>query len=130
MDNVKILLKPIIKKGNKFLILKRSANDVNRANCWDFPGGNLEFGEDALKSLKREIKEEASINVKNIRLLHVITEIDKKKNLFWVKIGYVAEYASGKVKISDEHSEYRWVTTKEFLKLKSADYLMEFAKMI
>jgi|ETN02SMinimDraft_4_1059925.scaffolds.fasta_scaffold121767_2 ADP-ribose pyrophosphatase YjhB (NUDIX family) len=130
MDNVKILLKPIIKKGNKFLILKRSADDKNRPNCWDFPGGNLEFGENAMEALKREIKEESNLSVKNIKPLQVISEKDKKKNLFWVRIGYTSEYSGGEVKISEEHNDYKWVTKAEFLKLESADYLMEFAKNI
>jgi mutator protein MutT len=130
MDNVRVLLKAVIMDGNKFLTLRRPADSHSRANCWDFPGGNLEFGESAGECLEREIKEETSLKVKDIRPIHVITALDPKKNIFWVEIGYCAKYSGGKVVLSSEHSEYKWVTRDEFLKLESADYLMEFARRV
>ncbi len=128
MNNVKILLKVIIKKNNKILALKRSSEEEHRPGCWDLPGGKLEFGEKLLKCLKREVKEETSLKVYNFIPLGVITELDSKNNIFWVKIGYVANHIKGDVKISEEHTDFKWVTEKEFMKLRSASYLREFVK--
>jgi len=126
MDNVRILLKAIIKKEDKILALKRPTDAYSRPNCWDLPGGNLEYGENATECITREIGEETSLKVKNLRPFHVISESDPKKNIFWVEIGYVCEYVRGDVKLSSEHSEFRWLRIAQFLKLKSADYLREF----
>lgn len=130
MDNVRILLKAIITKENKFFALKRSADAYSRPNCWDFPGGNLEFGENADKCIIREIKEETSLSIKDIMPLHVISELDLKKNIFWIEIGYICAYKKGKVKLSLEHSEYKWLSKEKFLRLKSANYQKEFVKHI
>ena len=130
MDGVKIIVKALIRKGDKFLVLRRSSDDVSRPNLWDFPGGNLEKDEHILKALKREVKEESSVRIKNLRPLHIISGEYKKNNFFWVMVGYIADYSSGKVKISHEHRDFRWVTKKEFLKLKSANYLREFIKRV
>lgn len=113
-------------REDKFLALKRPADDYSRPNCWDLPGGNLGFGENIDKCLRREIEEETSLDVKDIQPLHIISELDSKKNIFWIEIGYTCKYNEGEVKLSSEHTEYRWVTKDEFLELKSADYLVEF----
>lgn len=131
MDNVRVLLKAIImNEEDKFLILRRPADSHSRPNCWDFPGGNLEFGENAEKCVRREIEEETTLRVKELRPLHIISELDPKKNIFWIEVGYVCRYDKGKVKLSAEHCEYRWASKEEFLKLESANYLMEFARRI
>ena len=115
-------------KGDKILALKRSPDDYSRPNFWDLPGGNLEFGEDVDECIRREIKEETSLDVDDIKPLHIISELDSKKNVFWVEIGYTCKYNSGEVKLSHEHTECKWETKDEFLKLKSADYLMELVR--
>jgi len=128
MDNVRVLLKAIVVKEDKFLTLKRPLNAYSRPNCWDFPGGNLEFGENMGDCLIREIKEETSLQVKDIKPLHIISALDSKKKVFWIEIGYTCRYHKGKVKLSSEHTEYKWVNKNEFLKLKSADYLIDFVR--
>ena len=129
MDNVKVLLKAIIKKGDKFLVIQRSSDDVSRPNKWDFPGGNLEWGEDSMDCIVREIREETDLSVNGIRAFYVVSEKKTlKKELFWVQIGYVANYDCGEVKLSHEHQDYKWVDKDEFLKLESSDYLKEFVK--
>jgi 8-oxo-dGTP diphosphatase len=130
MDGVRILLKATILKDGKLLALKRSDKSFSRPGAWDFPGGNLEFGEDVEECILREIKEETNLKVKNLQSLHIISEIDEKKNIFWVEICYLCDYGKGEIKLSDEHSEYKWLKKNEFLKLKSADYLKEFAKQL
>ena len=42
VTNVKIVQKAAIIFENKILVVKRSKNDSFRANCWDFPGGNVD----------------------------------------------------------------------------------------
>ena len=51
----------LIKKDNKFLILKRKSGIHEEK--WSFPGGKSEKGEDILETLKREVKEETNLNI-------------------------------------------------------------------
>ena len=62
-DKFPISIKAIIIDDNKVLCLK------NERNEWDFPGGKINFNEDIEECLKREVKEETNLNIKNLNIL-------------------------------------------------------------
>lgn len=127
-DDMKFLQKAVIyhPKENKILALRRQSDAHSRPNRWDLPGGNLLFGKNNLDSLVSEIAEETSLKVEDIRPIQVVTKYEK--GIYYLFIGYSCKAISSNVKISDEHSEYRWVTAEEFLKLESADFLMDLVR--
>ncbi len=129
-EDMKFLQKAVVfhPKQNKFLALKRAADARSRSNCWDLPGGNVLFGENHHSSLTREIAEETSLKVKDVHPIQIVTNCEKQ--VYYLFIGYSCQAVSSKVKISDEHSEYRWVTKAEFLELVSADFLMDLVKQL
>ena len=43
--NNRIIVHTLIKADNKYLVIKRSANESTYANFWDIPGGLVELGE-------------------------------------------------------------------------------------
>ena len=51
----------IIQEGEKFLIGRRGPNEKS-PGMWEFPGGKLEEGESLQECIKRELKEELSID--------------------------------------------------------------------
>ena len=128
MDNVKLIQKAIIKKGGKFLFLKRSENDKNLPGYWDMPGGKPNFGENPEKALLREVKEETNLAIKIISPLAVTSFISKISGEYCFCVGYLCETKSDKIKLSEEHSEFKWVALKEAKKLKIAVFIHEFLK--
>ena len=106
----------LVKKGAAYLILRRSEKDDADAGCWDLPGGGIGFGEQPLAAAKRETKEEAGINIAISKVPSVWTLNYQKQ--WTVEINILAKYLSGKIKLSTEHSDYRWVTKKELLSVK------------
>lgn len=60
-DVIKVAAGVVIHKG-KVLISKRLEHKPH-GGLWEFPGGKLEFGEDARRCLKRELMEELGIEV-------------------------------------------------------------------
>ena len=52
----------LIKKGDKFLLVRRPLNK-KRGGLWEFPGGKVEEGETLEEAIKRELKEELDIEV-------------------------------------------------------------------
>jgi len=124
-DDMRFLQKAIVRHPtqDKFLALKRNADAHARPGTWDLPGGNVLFGENHLDSLMKEISEETSLKVKGVQPIRVSTRFDGQ--IYHLFIGYSCKATSSKVKISDEHSEHRWVTKDEFLKLESADFLID-----
>ncbi len=123
LDKIGIFQKIIIKNDKgKILALRRRDDDSRRPGAWDLPGGGYEKGEDLESAAKREVMEEVALSVGDLKVLVARSvkgmsspDVD---NIF---IGWVALDWSGEVVLSDEHVEYRWVTTTEFAELPTWD---------
>lgn len=115
----------IFDREGKILVLRRSGTALSNPGKWDFPGGDLEFGEDAIGGIIREIREETGLEVKNLNLFDVESHINKEGD-FWVTIAYIAKAVSDKVILSYEHDEFKWLTAEDFLKLESSEKLRRF----
>lgn len=120
----------IFNKDGKILAIRSSKTHPFYPLFWDLPGGDIEFGEDAEKSIIREIKEETGLGVKNLQVFDVESHTHKDKNgeIFWVTISYKAEAVSKKITLSYEHDKFQWLTPQKFLKLKSSKKLKRFVK--
>ncbi len=59
----------LLNSNNKVFVGKRKDNPINK---WQMPQGGVDFGEDYLSAMKRELLEETSI-----RSIKVLKEIDK-----------------------------------------------------
>lgn len=130
MDKVGVSQKAIIlDKEGKFLALRRSKTAPARPLSWDLPGGVLDFGEDPIKGIIREIKEETGIAVENIEPFDVEAHIAPNKE-FWVTIAYRTQRSSEDVKLSFEHDEFIWLSPKDFLKLESSEKLRRFVEKL
>ncbi len=121
-----VVQKAVIAEGNKYLILKRSPKAHAYPNCWDFAGGKLEAGEDISESVEREVLEETSLKVKAIRPVFIFHEfVNSHPSVF---ILYQCNKISGKIRLSEEHTEFKWATKEEILKLKTEKFLRAFLK--
>ena len=104
----------IIKKDNKFLLLKESRDLL--FGLWKPPSGRAEeFDLDEEATVMREVKEETDLEVKPIKKLWTTKADTKVKTVsFWL-----AEIIGGDLKIDErEASEFKWATTDEALELK------------
>lgn len=118
---MKLVQKAIVKKGNKFLILLRSPKAENFPNHWDFPGGKLEEGEDPFRGIEREVFEETALQVKALDVVGAYEiVVDGVRTRFTI---YSAKIISGNVKLSHEHTGFKWATKEEILKLKIEPYI-------
>jgi 8-oxo-dGTP diphosphatase len=127
-DDIKFFQKAVIfhpDKNELFLALKRPANAFQRPNDWDLAGGNVLFGELHEDSLRREILEEANVKAGIFTPVQIITTYDGEKEMYYIFTGFCCRAEKSDVKISSEHSEYRWVTKEEFLDLKPAQFLVD-----
>jgi len=101
--------KVIIFNGNKILILRRP-NEVVTKNSpwtWDLPGGHIDSGEEPLAAAIREVKEETNLDVTSLRY------IGKDSNIGKLTYFYKTSEWKGNLKLSSEHTEYRWVGESE-----------------
>ncbi|MDD4990097.1 MAG: NUDIX domain-containing protein [Candidatus Pacebacteria bacterium] len=113
-DFYQVSLKIILnnKKGET-LILKGWPSETFKG-MFDLPGGRIEsneFEKPIEKIIAREVKEEIGsvkfkINLKPVGAGRCITAKSKTK-IFYIL--FEAKYQSGKIKISEEHMDFKWV---------------------
>lgn len=114
MENTIInAMKAIIVHNRKALIAKRTNNHKIGAGIWEFVGGKLEFGEDLISGLKREVLEETGLEVVVDKLLFATTFKTHDYRQV-VIINYLCHSNTDDVTLSREHTDYVWAD-KEML---------------
>ena len=74
---------------------------------WEFPGGQVEEGENLIEALQREIQEEAGVTASIGPLVGIYSNIRSPTKLMF---GFLGGYACGELATSDESLETEWVT--------------------
>lgn len=126
-NKISVIVKGIIIYKNKVLLLKRCEKDEINPGKWEFVGGRVEFGEDLEEALKREVMEETGINVNIDKILYATTYRRKENRQAFINV-YKCFAKDGKVLLSEEHKEYKWVSKEEFRKLLYKDILKDIDK--
>jgi dATP pyrophosphohydrolase len=124
-----------IKKDKiEFLLLKRSEREIY-PGLWQMVSGSIRDGETAYETALREILEETNLKPKKMWVVpNVNSFYSPEKNyisvlpVFTVQVEYNA-----KVTISNEHTEFVWVTKEKAKKMlawvgqrKSVDIISEY----
>lgn len=111
----------IINDEGEILIVKRD-KEIIFVDKWDIPGGKLENDETLFEAISREIVEEVDLKLERIICTLSSSKFEGKlgdKLIIYRNI-YLCK-ASGKVKLSPEHSEYKWVAPEDLRNFKFAD---------
>ena len=109
-DKFPISVKAIIIDNDRVLCLK------NEREEWDLPGGKIDFNEDLEKCLKREVKEEVNLEIKNLNILKPFNL--KFNDVPVLVLVYTAEITcESPINISYEHSEYNFFSKSEIKNL-------------
>ncbi len=120
---LRITQKALILNKGKFLILKKSSDpSMDYASRWELPGGGLEI-ENPIKGIKREVREEVNLDIKNLEPIHTCSE--EIKGNYKAIIIWKCDLKSGSIKLSEEHSEFRWVKKKDLKNLKMYPHLKD-----
>ncbi len=99
---------------------------------WDFPKGHIENGESPKETAQREIQEETSL--KNLQFISGFKEQIKyfykkeKKTFLKIVIFFLIQTTEKKVKISWEHTGYKWLPYQQALKQLTFENAKELLK--
>lgn len=122
----KVVITAIVVRDVRYLVLKRSPNEKKFPSRWTVPGGKLttedyihlpkdtpDYWYNVLeRTLRREVKEEAGIEITNIRYVTSLADARENDDPSLV-ISCLAEWSSGDVRLDQSMVEYRWVTLEE-----------------
>lgn len=106
-------------KTGKIILLKRSEKKDFSPDIWEYPTGRMYQFETPEEGLRREILEETGLKVEIVKLIgtyHIFRGEQIAENEL-VGIMYWCQTNNEQVKISEEHSDYLWVTAQEALQM-------------
>jgi len=91
------------------------------SGLWGIPGGKIQFGETSEEALRRELKEETSLDIEDVRFVLVqdcIHSPEFYRDEHFLLLNYVCR-ATGTdaVQLNDEAVEFRWLPLEEAFKL-------------
>lgn len=103
-------------------------------NCWQFPGGGIEFGETPEEALQREMREEIGISVYVLKLFPEVYTVVRARwqGVFLIYLCRLSD-ENATIILNEEASEYGWFSNLEIKKLKSlpsTDFLIENAEKL
>jgi len=92
------------------------------SNHWGIPGGKTEFGETSEAALRREIREETSLEITDIRFVLVQDCIHSRefyRDAHFVLLNYTCRcQGPAEVRLNDEALEFRWATSAEAMAMR------------
>jgi len=138
-----VIVTGIIIKDGKFLIAKRASWEKSFPGYWTVPGGKLETNDyigrqkttsthwyNVLeKTLRREVKEEVNLEIKNIRYITNMTHI-RIDNIPEVIISLFCDFAYGEIILCNALTEYAWVSLNEAKKYDLIEGIYEELEMV
>lgn len=100
----------IVFKGEQVLLVRRGKPP--RMGQWSLPGGAQHVGERAEDAARRELREEAGIEVGRMALAIVVDAISRDEAgralYHYTIIDFAAEWLSGEARAGDDVSEVAW----------------------
>jgi dATP pyrophosphohydrolase len=105
----------ITDNGPVYLMLKRSSGKYYE-HLWQGVAGKIEKGETAVQAVVRELEEETGKKpVKIFAVDHIASFYDARNDRILMVPIFGIEVEDSEVQLSEEHSEYKWVSFEEAL---------------
>lgn len=107
----------------KVFLPKRADTKKFLPGLYELPGGHIDFGEDIVEGLKREIKEEHGMSVTIGDPFSVSTYINQVKGSHSIQVNYFARFIEPieQIRINvEDHSTFGWFSKDEVVELRNS----------
>ncbi|MBL8121965.1 NUDIX hydrolase [Candidatus Saccharibacteria bacterium] len=102
---------------------KRADTKKFMPGIWELPGGHIDYAEDMVDGLKREIREEFSMSVTVGEPFAVFTYLNQVKQSHSIEVVYFAQFIEDDISIRidpEDHSAYAWFSQDQLYQTHTA----------
>lgn len=113
---VAAVIHKVVDGKQKIFLPRRAATKKFLPDVFELPGGHVDYGEDLVVALNREVKEELKADIVVGKPFAAFTYMNPIKQTHSVEIVYFAEFTNPNQAIeldSADHSEYVWIAADE-----------------
>ena len=105
----------IITRGDAVLLVRRGGEP--QKGIWSIPGGVLQLGETLEEGVRREVREEAGLDVRVLERVEVVERIlpdaTGRLEYHYILIDYLCERTGGTLRAADDAAEAAWVDRRD-----------------
>lgn len=102
----------VVLDGDGRILLARRADDPGQG-LWDLPGGFMDEGENPLTTLRRELREEAGVEIEPLEFLGGVPDRYGSGGHWTMNLYWTARILSGEPEPSDDVAEFEWFAPAE-----------------
>lgn len=117
----RVIATGVIEKNGCILFGKKPKGVGPYPDRWLFPGGGIRLGkETAVEGLRRELREEANIELKDIEAYHFSEDFAEKggEMIHHIFLIFTAKYESGNMKAKDDLEVLKWISKDQVKNIK------------
>lgn len=118
--NFRIIVVGLIEKNEKLLLGKKPDNTGPYPNTWHIPGGGINSDETLEIALRREMKEEAGIEIEEIQEVGFDEDFEQNKHgemTHYIFLDFKARCKSKEINAGDDMKSLKWVGKDELKNL-------------
>lgn len=118
---VRVIVSALVKRDERYLFIKQNKPGGAYPGTLHIPGGGLEVGEEPDEAVRREVREETGLEVKNLRRHDFDHDIVpyKGQTAQFIFLRYVCDWSSGEARAGSDAAEIVWLSPSE---LRSAPH--------
>jgi len=115
IDKTLLIASAVIKNEKDEILLLQRSKESSFSEHWQLPEGKLETGEKPQEALARELREEIGAETVSLELHSVnATQLEAKGTKYLAfRIIFDAKIKVDRIKLSNEHLDYKWVKKTE-----------------
>jgi len=129
----RVIVAAVIEKDEHFLFGKKHPGVGPYPDKWLILGGGVNLGEESIEdALKREVREEASIEIDELERIDFSDDIAEKNGemVHHIFLTFKAKYKSGTLNPTDDIAELKWVHKSKIPELEHSKPSIQLFKKL